>query len=581
MFQPPPHLCTNGSVPPPLPPRMILTGGFNHGDPYRQPYVWGAAPPSRPPWLHFEDAPHGGDLRFNSPTFRCDRLKTFMVDKKLFQCPHCKYVTDRKNNLKRHVATMHDICTKLLECCDQIFPNKASLRDHVVRCHRDGYECRLCGRNFCRKALLKRHITVHSGKKDFVCSFCGYATSHRSNLERHKKRHTQANQGGGGEDAESKHSDNIDILNDDSMDEDDDIREEIRSAGPMHRTTLKPTGREAASLFRPFETNDNEQRENRDYDTDSNPSSPEICETRAGPNSLLYRHKKYRYMAVLKDKVSDTECDIMPSTIQHADGAREEEEEKNSEPSPALLQAERAGAHEKAPVVFKEKEQLGPIPSSVAPQRNDDIITVSKNTENKTVDIEKPSSPDRRKVKSSPVKEKESGFQINNLLKDDKSFTTTFHHYIDQHFNHKDHTTRKTMEPSFSLLDNDLNSEQRLHMARERNLYGGLTMDYQNRHFGDLIGRTSAHLHKFRYNDTANPSLFHASRDGYPSSLYDAGSYGHHSQGLVITAFRCDLCSKIFRDQLELREHYEQHHLVGRGPFQKPVRLLATVQICD
>ena len=32
---------------------------------------------------------------------------------KLFPCPHCRYVTDRRNNLKRHVSTMHQACDKV------------------------------------------------------------------------------------------------------------------------------------------------------------------------------------------------------------------------------------------------------------------------------------------------------------------------------------------------------------------------------------------------------------------------------------------------------------------------------------
>ena len=120
--------------------------------------------------------------RTNSGTLACG-------DKKVYRCQHCKYTTDRKNNLKRHVVTMHEMCTKTLECCDVVFKNKASLRDHVLSCHKNGYDCRICGRNFCRKALLKRHITVHSGQKDYICSVCGYATSHKSNLDRHKRRH--------------------------------------------------------------------------------------------------------------------------------------------------------------------------------------------------------------------------------------------------------------------------------------------------------------------------------------------------------------------------------------------------------
>ena len=113
----------------------------------------------------------------------------YPMGKKLFGCPQCRYITDRKNNLKRHVSTMHQECEKVLECCGVVFKNKASLRDHVLIFHSNGYMCRFCGRNFCRKALLKRHLTVHSGQKDYLCTLCDYATSHKSNLERHKKVH--------------------------------------------------------------------------------------------------------------------------------------------------------------------------------------------------------------------------------------------------------------------------------------------------------------------------------------------------------------------------------------------------------
>ena len=109
--------------------------------------------------------------------------------RRVFTCSQCRYTTDRKNNLKRHVGTMHKEASKILECCDIIFRSKASLREHVRMYHRHGYECRFCSRTFCRKALLKRHLTVHNGRKDFVCSVCDYATSHKSNLERHRKVH--------------------------------------------------------------------------------------------------------------------------------------------------------------------------------------------------------------------------------------------------------------------------------------------------------------------------------------------------------------------------------------------------------
>ncbi|XP_035829038.1 uncharacterized protein LOC118478837 [Aplysia californica] len=112
-------------------------------------------------------------------------------NKKTFRCPQCRYVTDRKNNLKRHIVTMHQESTKLLECCGVGFQSKAALRDHNAIFHRGGYRCQICSRNFCRKALLRRHLTVHSGQKDFFCELCGYATSHKSNLERHQKVHSK------------------------------------------------------------------------------------------------------------------------------------------------------------------------------------------------------------------------------------------------------------------------------------------------------------------------------------------------------------------------------------------------------
>ena len=108
---------------------------------------------------------------------------------KLFPCPHCRYVTDRRNNLKRHISTMHQTCEKTLECCGVSFSTKASLREHIMIFHHNGYSCPYCGRRFCRKALLKRHLSVHSGQKDYTCPSCDYATSHKSNLERHKRIH--------------------------------------------------------------------------------------------------------------------------------------------------------------------------------------------------------------------------------------------------------------------------------------------------------------------------------------------------------------------------------------------------------
>ncbi|KAK3094807.1 hypothetical protein FSP39_006460, partial [Pinctada imbricata] len=125
----------------------------------------------------------------NSSSFSDNLGVQYNMGRKVFPCPQCRYTTDRRNNLKRHMLTMHQTCPKLLECCGILFSTKALLREHAMIFHYHGYTCFYCGRRFCRKALLKRHLSVHNGQKDFVCNVCDYATSHKSNLERHRKVH--------------------------------------------------------------------------------------------------------------------------------------------------------------------------------------------------------------------------------------------------------------------------------------------------------------------------------------------------------------------------------------------------------
>ena len=48
--------------------------------------------------------------------------------KRMFTCQECRYATDRKNNLKRHVTTMHSTSVKQLDCCGLQFPSKVSFK---------------------------------------------------------------------------------------------------------------------------------------------------------------------------------------------------------------------------------------------------------------------------------------------------------------------------------------------------------------------------------------------------------------------------------------------------------------------
>ncbi|KAK6962238.1 zinc finger protein Gfi-1b [Biomphalaria glabrata] len=150
-----------------------------------------------------------GSGQVMSPLINMDASVNHGYGRKLFPCPQCRYTTDRRNNLKRHMLTMHQTSAKMLECCGILFNTKASLREHAMIFHYHGYTCYFCGRRFCRKALLKRHLSVHNGQKDFVCNVCDYATSHKSNLERHRKVHSRQDDGKDGEeryhDDETRH----------------------------------------------------------------------------------------------------------------------------------------------------------------------------------------------------------------------------------------------------------------------------------------------------------------------------------------------------------------------------------------
>ncbi|XP_022093797.1 zinc finger protein 845-like [Acanthaster planci] len=141
---------------------------------------------TKPGWPEFAQ-----DLRVDRVRRRARAGKT-SVEAVLHRCGECSYVTKRRTNLERHRQAMHSR-DKQLECCGSLFNSKSELRRHVRHQHDTGYGCPHCGRVFCRKALLKRHMSVHNGVKEFACRICSYASSHKSNLERHQRIHGKHN----------------------------------------------------------------------------------------------------------------------------------------------------------------------------------------------------------------------------------------------------------------------------------------------------------------------------------------------------------------------------------------------------
>ena len=46
-------------------------------------------------------------------------------------------------------------------------------------------QCPICSRIMKTKALILRHIPIHTGEQSFNCSECNYASNQKANLKRH------------------------------------------------------------------------------------------------------------------------------------------------------------------------------------------------------------------------------------------------------------------------------------------------------------------------------------------------------------------------------------------------------------
>ena len=168
------------------------------GDLYRAPPPYYSLPPNPPgPYnpSHLEHLPyhHLPKVEDTLHDITPPESDPGAEDNKPFNCtyPKCAYVTNRRNNLKRHVMTMHERLSSPHLCCGITFYRKADMRIHNKESHKEGYVCTWasCSKHFLRKALLDRHLKVHTGEKTYICSVCQYGTSHKSNLDRHVKIH--------------------------------------------------------------------------------------------------------------------------------------------------------------------------------------------------------------------------------------------------------------------------------------------------------------------------------------------------------------------------------------------------------
>ncbi|XP_041101907.1 zinc finger protein PLAG1-like [Polyodon spathula] len=130
-----------------------------------------------------------------------NHLHTHDPNKEAFKCEECGKNYNTKLGFKRHLA-LHAATSGDLTCkvCLQTFETTgvllAHLKTHAGKssggAKEKKHQCEHCDRRFYTRKDVRRHMVVHTGRKDFLCQYCAQRFGRKDHLTRHmKKSHTQ------------------------------------------------------------------------------------------------------------------------------------------------------------------------------------------------------------------------------------------------------------------------------------------------------------------------------------------------------------------------------------------------------
>ncbi|KAF6722131.1 Zinc finger protein PLAG1 [Oryzias melastigma] len=126
-----------------------------------------------------------------------NHLHTHDPHKEAFTCQECGKSYNTKLGFKRHIA-LHAANSGDLTCqvCLQLFPSTAVLLEHL-KTHsgkssggtkEKKHCCEHCERCFYTRKDVRRHMVVHTGRKDFLCQYCAQRFGRKDHLTRHVKK---------------------------------------------------------------------------------------------------------------------------------------------------------------------------------------------------------------------------------------------------------------------------------------------------------------------------------------------------------------------------------------------------------